>query len=46
VKCRICNAIAGREKLLISKLDSLIKHLGQRKAQAQGENKGMLFESH
>jgi hypothetical protein len=31
VKCTICNAIEGKEKLLVSKLDSLIKHLGQRK---------------
>ncbi len=33
VKCTICSAIEGTEMLLVSKLDSLIKHLGQRKCE-------------
>jgi len=33
VKCTICSAVEGKEKLLVSKLDSLIKHLGQRKCE-------------
>ena len=32
VRCRICTAVEGREKLLIPKIDSLWKHAGRRRA--------------
>ena len=32
VRCRICIAVEGREKLLIPKIDSLWKHAGRRRA--------------
>jgi len=31
VKCRVCSKVKGNEKLLVSKLDSLIKHSGLQK---------------
>jgi len=31
VRCIICSKVEGRKKLLISKLDYLLKHLGRRK---------------
>jgi hypothetical protein len=31
VRCKICFNIEGREKLLVPKLDSLIKHFGLKK---------------
>jgi hypothetical protein len=32
VKCKMCIVIEGGKKLLVHKLDSLWKHVGQRKA--------------
>jgi hypothetical protein len=32
VKCKVCSKIKGHNKLLILKLNSLWKHIGQRKA--------------
>ncbi len=31
VKCWVCYKVEGRDKLLVPKLDSLIKHLGMQK---------------
>lgn len=31
IRCKICSKVAGKEKLLISKLDYLLKYLGKRK---------------
>lgn len=31
VRCTICSKVEGRKKLLIPKLDYLLKHLGRRK---------------
>jgi hypothetical protein len=32
VHCKICTDVEGRKKLLVPKIDSLIKHAGRRKA--------------
>ncbi len=31
VKCRVCSKVKGRDKLLVLKLDFLIKHSGMQK---------------
>jgi hypothetical protein len=32
VRCKICTDVEGYEKLLVPKIDSLMKHAGRRKA--------------
>jgi arginine/lysine/ornithine decarboxylase len=32
IRCKLCSKVEGRKNLLIPKLDSLLKHLGRRKA--------------
>jgi hypothetical protein len=32
VRCKICTDVEGREKLLVPKIDSLMKHAGRRRA--------------
>ena len=39
VRCRICTAVEGREKLLIPKIDSLWKHAGRRRVLVSGERR-------
>jgi hypothetical protein len=34
VRCKICTDVEGREKLLVPKIDSLMKHAGRRRATA------------
>jgi hypothetical protein len=41
VRCRACTVVESREKLLSLKWDTLCKHEGRRRAQADNQAKGM-----